>query len=68
MGTTNPTPARRDAPSPLVSAATASRHYSVSQALLYRLAKRNLIPHYRVGRTVRFRLDELAEAIEHGPP
>lgn len=57
-----PTPNHAESRSPLISAGTVARHFAVSQALVYRLARRRVIPSYRVGHALRFQLDELTEA------
>ena len=50
---------QRDLP---VGVKAAARYLGVSPSLVYAYAKRKQIPHYRMmGRSIRFRLSELAE-------
>jgi excisionase family DNA binding protein len=44
-----------------VSVKTAARFLGVSSSLVYAWVERKQIPHYRMGRVIRFRLSELAE-------
>ena len=44
---------------PRVSVKTASRFLGVSASLVYAWVERKQIPHYRLGRAIRFKLSEL---------
>jgi excisionase family DNA binding protein len=46
---------------PLCSVKDVARFLSVSKSWVYRAAERGVIPAYRVGNTVRFKLSEIAE-------
>jgi excisionase family DNA binding protein len=49
-------------PDPPVTVKTAARFLGVSPSLVYAYVERKQIPHYRMmGRSIRFRLSELAE-------
>ena len=49
------------APEPTVSVKAAARFLGVSTSLVYAYVERKQVPHYRLGRSIRFRLSELDE-------
>ena len=48
-------------PESVVGVKLAAAFLGVSPSLVYAWAERKQIPHYRLGRTIRFRLSKLAE-------
>ncbi len=49
------------APEPTVSVKAAAAFLGVSRSLVYAWVERKQVPHYRLGRSIRFRLSELDE-------
>ena len=50
-----------------VSVPEAAEVLGVHPMTLYRLARRNVVPHIRLGRTVRVNMTELKEVLTRGP-
>lgn len=48
---------------PLATVEAVAKAYNVSPRTVYRLAKAEKIPAYRVGRSIRFNLREVGEAL-----
>lgn len=48
-------------PEPVVGVKTAARFLAVSPSLVYAYVERRQVPHYRLGRSIRFRISELDE-------
>ncbi len=51
----------KSAPEPVVGVKAAARFLGVSPSLVYAYVERRQVPHYRLGRSIKFRVSELDE-------